>query len=535
MPQTGYYKTNRAGVIMLVGLMLVLLVPWLGQTLFSSKGEPREAIVAVSILESGNWVLPVSYGADIPYKPPFLAWIIAVFSIVFNGGTVNEFCCRLPSALALTAMTSGFYLWLRRRTGENTAISSALVLATSFEVFRSAVICRVDMLLTACIVLSLLLMHSWRERGKWWKLPLAVLLLSGAVLTKGPVGALLPCLAMGIYCLVRGDNFFVTVGWLTAVCVASMILPAIWYVAAYRQGGEHFYNLAYEENIGRLTGSMGYESHVNPWWYNLLTLLYGMLPWTLVALLGACVLKWKRPRFTDVGIFSLTVALTVLMFYCIPASKRSVYLLPMYPFMAYGIAALLESMRRKRALEVYGRIWLRVVIIAPVVAVAAIWMPLGKLTLLHPEWWQWPLAAVAPVLGIYLVKARVEAPKALIISTVSLFFFYLSVYQPLVLNPKSDRAVAEEIRPLVEAKVPVYSLIEDSLMRYYTVNYYLDDHLRRLETVSAHGLKLPFAVLVQEQMLPQLSGYVAADCDTMMLTRRSCDNRRGIILCKFEK
>lgn len=348
MPQNQYHSNNRSGLLILICLLLVLLVPWLGQTLFSSKGEPREAIVAVSMLESGNWVLPTSYGADIPYKPPFLAWIIAIFSIIFNGGVVNEFCSRLPSALALIAMVSGFYLWLRRRVGEDVAMTSALVLATSFEVFRSGVICRVDMLLTACIVLSLLLMHSWRERGGWWKLPIIILLLSGAVLTKGPIGALLPCLAMGIYCLIKRDNLFKTMGWLAAVCVASMLLPALWYVAAYQQGGQHFYDLAYEENIGRLTGRMGYDSHVNPWYYNLLTLLWGMLPWTLVVLLGAFVIKWQRPRLSDVATFSLTVALTVLVFYCIPASKRSVYLLPMYPFMAYGVARMLEAIRRSR-------------------------------------------------------------------------------------------------------------------------------------------------------------------------------------------
>lgn len=37
---------------------------------FNTKGEPREAIVALSMLMSGDWVLPVSFGSDIPYKPP---------------------------------------------------------------------------------------------------------------------------------------------------------------------------------------------------------------------------------------------------------------------------------------------------------------------------------------------------------------------------------------------------------------------------------------------------------------------------------
>ena len=55
-------------------VLIVTFVPWLGDTLFNTKGEPREALVAVTMLNSGDFILPESYGADIPYKPPFLAW-----------------------------------------------------------------------------------------------------------------------------------------------------------------------------------------------------------------------------------------------------------------------------------------------------------------------------------------------------------------------------------------------------------------------------------------------------------------------------
>ena len=75
--------------LLLFYALAILLLPWLGETLFNSKGEPREAIVAVSILESGNWILPTNYGGDIPFKPPFLAWLMSIFAIIFNGGIVS--------------------------------------------------------------------------------------------------------------------------------------------------------------------------------------------------------------------------------------------------------------------------------------------------------------------------------------------------------------------------------------------------------------------------------------------------------------
>ena len=66
-------------------LSTLVIIPFLGETIFYSKGEPREAIVAYSMLESGNWILPLNYGTDIAYKPPFLYWSIAAISAIFGG------------------------------------------------------------------------------------------------------------------------------------------------------------------------------------------------------------------------------------------------------------------------------------------------------------------------------------------------------------------------------------------------------------------------------------------------------------------
>ena len=54
--------SDRKKAFWFIALLSVLvIVPFLGETIFYSKGEPREAIVAFSILESGNWILPLNY------------------------------------------------------------------------------------------------------------------------------------------------------------------------------------------------------------------------------------------------------------------------------------------------------------------------------------------------------------------------------------------------------------------------------------------------------------------------------------------
>ena len=53
--------------ILLITISILTLIPFIGLTDFHTKGEPREAIVAVSMLDSGNWILPENNGGDMAY------------------------------------------------------------------------------------------------------------------------------------------------------------------------------------------------------------------------------------------------------------------------------------------------------------------------------------------------------------------------------------------------------------------------------------------------------------------------------------
>lgn len=70
---------------------------FLGSTIFNTRGEPREAVVALSMIHEGNWVLPINNGVDMAYKPPFFHWLAALCSLLTGG--VSEYATRMPSAL----------------------------------------------------------------------------------------------------------------------------------------------------------------------------------------------------------------------------------------------------------------------------------------------------------------------------------------------------------------------------------------------------------------------------------------------------
>lgn len=176
---------------------------FIGEAFFNTRGEPREAVVALSMLKEGNWILPINNGVELAFKPPLFHWMIAAFSTVT--GAVTEYTSRMPSALALVVMVLAGYGFYARRRGAEVAFLMGLLTLTNFEMHRAGTNCRVDMVLSALMVLALYQLYRWGEKrlkGVPW---LGVLCLSGAFLTKGPVGVLLPCLVVAVFLWIKWE------------------------------------------------------------------------------------------------------------------------------------------------------------------------------------------------------------------------------------------------------------------------------------------------------------------------------------------
>ncbi len=352
--RTLQYLYLQRPLISLILITVLSVVCWIGMGDFYTKGEPREASVALSMIKDNNWVLPQAYADEPAYKPPLTHWLMATFSL--PQGEVTPFTSRLPSALAFLGVIIVSFFLFGRKLKSSESFLACIILLTSFELHRAAMTSRVDMLLTFFILTSLLCLYKWEVREKVTGLPPIIPILLGlAALTKGPVGIILPLLVFGAYLLVLKYNFWKIAGKLTLVAICAMILPGIWYFFAYKSGGQPFLDLVWAENFGRFLGSSNLDisydlGHKEPVWYNFITLLSGFIPWTIFLLISLFAIKYsfKIPGFKTirekilsmekVKIFSLVAAVVIILFYCIPTSKRSVYLMPAYPFIALFIA-----------------------------------------------------------------------------------------------------------------------------------------------------------------------------------------------------
>lgn len=558
--------------IWLAIICFVVLFLFMGETSFHTKGEPREAVVALSMLKDGNWILPVNNGVDIAYKPPLFHWMIAVASSVV--GEVTEYTARFPSALMLMVMLLAGYAFYARRRGAEVAMVASLVTLTNFEVHRAGVNCRVDMVLAAFMVLALYLLYIWYERrlrGVPW---LAILCLSGAALTKGPVGIVLPCGAAFLFCWMKGYRFLPLVGKYACVALAACILPMLWYIAAYQQGGERFLSLVVEENVLRFMGKMTYGSHENPAYYNLVTLVAGFVPYTLFLVVSLFFLKYKKPEIQFKGLwarltqairtmdetrlYTLTCAVVIFVFYCIPKSKRSVYLLPMYPFVAYFIAEYLLYLRRQYPrvlkisvyiLSVASLLLLALFLFIRVGGVQEAWIG-GR----HPEeTWAYiqalryvplgvvPLLLLAlSVMTIYYSALHVKEKRELLLPLFALVLsIYLTLdgfYQPTVLNVKSDKPMAREIATLVpQGRIYSYRSenTEGNPLHPFTVNFYLGDRIVPFQAFLPEEGYLLMGEHEREPFLKQYADYALEDIYNS--NRRSCDDHSVVHLYRFRQ
>ena len=555
--------------LLLLIISSLTIVPYLGLTNFHTKGEPREAIVAVSMLQNDNWILPVNNGSDIAYKPPFFYWCIAALSL--PTGEVTEFTSRLPSALALIVMSAMCFLFFAKRSRNDLAFLASLLLLSGFEVHRAAMASRVDMVLTCFIVLALLQLYRWWEHHLRGIPVWAVLFMSIATLTKGPVGIILPCAVIGVFLLLQKVSLWRTIYKVLPLALLACILPLLWYFAAYQQGGDTFLQLVLEENFGRFLGKMSYESHEQPVIYYFYITLAGWLPWSLLVIMSLFVLKYKRPRGTvktywerfkayiahmdRMRLFSLLAIVIIFVFYCIPKSKRSVYILPIYPFIAYFLAEYMLYLLKQKP-----KVW-RVfsIFIASVGTLLLIILLLVKsgvgdhyrailpddlgyyMTALAESW-----NIVSIISGIFIVfliydiyksKRYLTYNNRYVYSVVALFFGIQLMLDastlPVILNAKSMKPFADK----VVAEVPegkIYSYVSVPMLHFFIINFYTQDRVVEFEKENPEAGYL----LVGERDFQYIQEKYGRQYDfspVMRSDRKGNDVKDFVLLLDFQK
>ena len=341
------------GWFMLIALVVLgagigLRDPW-------PPDEPRFALVARQMLESGQWLFPHRGMELYSDKPPMLMWTEAFWMWLTGGWRGAFLLTSLLSGLGTLALVwhVGRRLW-NPRVG---LYAATIVLMTMqfVEVIRHA---QIDPLNLFWITLGNagILLHCLR--GPNWRMYWLGCFAAGlGVITKG-VGVLallmlLPYLVMRL-CRWPGVTITQGSGWRWAGgALAFLAAISLWLapmlIAAYGLRTPEY--MAYVHDIlFRQTA----ERYANSWahgekpWFFLLVILRTWIPTWLLAV--AIVPRWgeawrqREPRVW----MPLVWFLMVLTFFSIPLGKREIYLVPALPMVALAMAPYVGDLFRTR-------------------------------------------------------------------------------------------------------------------------------------------------------------------------------------------
>jgi 4-amino-4-deoxy-L-arabinose transferase-like glycosyltransferase len=374
-------------LLLLTVLCGVLYFPYLGNTPFFDKGEPREALAVQDIVQRGEWLFPLKRATAIPSKPPLFHWSAALTAKIT--GKLDEATIRFPSALYATLGVLLLYVLGRRLYGGEIGLLGGAVLATTLIYSNQAVSARVDMTLCFFVTASLILFYSL-YRGflshQLWYLLFYALVGIGA-LAKGPLGILLPGLVIAVF-LVTKKNWQLLSKFAFHPGVAIAVLLTVgWYGLAITRGGEGFVDRQLlQENLERFFGGSG---HSHPVYYYLSYLFSLGIPWSLFLPL----VLWDYLRKGLVGddnrLFLLLWFFVMFAFFSVSAGKRPVYLLPIFPAISLLVAVWLSEV--KAAKGVREILFRAIAFFAGVTGLILLLIVLGDLWSHDPAWFFSPI------------------------------------------------------------------------------------------------------------------------------------------------
>ena len=450
-----------------VGLLLLIcgIAFWwrLGYLGLIDPDEPFYAQSSREMAQAHDWVTPRIFDQPQFEKPIFIYWLSMGSFRIFGD---NELGVRAPAAVFATLLVFMTWAFGARMFNPRAGLLSAIVLATGAEYFVSARMILTDMVFATFVcgsVFSLwLASRSERRRDAWFVFACA---LSGlAVLTKGPLGLLIPAFAAVALWLAREHPLprrFPPAAVGLAV-FAAIAVP--WYAIMMNEFGRTYFDAFFlHENVHRFFHAE--HRNNNHFYYYPAVLIAGSVPWTpaLVTLFGRArrAAMWEgSPRFLILWI------LFCLGFFTLAQSKLPSYVLFLFVPLALLIGRALDTLAdggveryEKWAMWTLGAAQVAPFLVAPRIPTY------GEL--------MWPLGIVAACLVIALILQARRAWTAWIAVTASsallLPVVCLTWTGPAVDAIVSTRALSKEIlRELHPSETLLASPILIRGVFYYT-------------------------------------------------------------------
>lgn len=420
----------------------VLLFAGNGSLLITDSVESNYALSAKEMVLSGDWLSPQIYGHYWYDKPIFFYWLTALAYKVFG---FTEFASRFFPAMfgmgGLALVAWGGSKLYNARSG----FFSGLVLLSSVEFFLISKSVITDAVLFFFFSATLLFFYLGYRDGKtkYWYIMYAAAGFS--VLTKGPIGVLLPGLIITLFLLWQRDWRILGRMHIMTGSLLCAIVAVPWYVAMYSLHGSDFVNTFFgTHNFLRATVSEHPRDDV--FYYYTLVNILALFPWS--ALVPVAVYQWWKdghPSLDAQHKFLILWTVVIFAFFQCMATKYITYTYPLL----FPASLLLGSLLTNYEKRLLNNSYMFFVAGGLAVLLGAAWWAVSEKLIITEMLFLLPLALIIGVMLDYWLRLS-TGKRIYSIASITVVFYLALIFSLAV--PLSEQRSAKDLGAMLTAQ-----------------------------------------------------------------------------------
>ncbi len=304
--------------------------------------EPRRALIAREMVESGDWLVPGTQRVFLPSRPPLQNWLIAIAGLAI--GSIDIWAARLPSILSTLAVAVMIYGYLRQQNRPLGSMAGALSFLTMLLVLEFGRSAETEAVFTVFVAASLLLWH-WGWINRWpavWMWSVGYGCAALGMLTKGLQAPVYFIGATVLFLLLTGNwRAIITRAHGAGILVFLAVFGAWQIPFTLHRGIADSWAIYFGDVAGRFVDRRWstFLSHLVT--YPCELLFVGLMPWSILLwAFSRRVVREQLGRRRETVMFLTICILFSFVFVWLPPGSKVRYYMPLFPIFAtlVGIA-----------------------------------------------------------------------------------------------------------------------------------------------------------------------------------------------------
>ncbi len=370
-----YYIPRNFTILSFIGLFIVYLIGIIVPDLMEVDAA-QYASISMEMAKTNSFLEVFHLQNNYLDKPPLLFWLGALFMKFFG---FNHLAYRLPTFLTTILATYATYGLGKRIYNNNVGIMAALVMSSCQVYILHNHDVRTDTLLTNFVIIAIWQGVAYLQTKSTSHFIWAFVAVGFAMLAKGPIGAVVPVMALGTQLIYQRSwsNLF-NWRWLLGIGIVLLVLTPMMY-GLYLQfdsdptasvngrtgvSGLRFF--FWEQSFGRITGENVWQDDSSYFFFTH-NYLWEFLPWSLIGIAGIFV-KLKqlvKDKFRpNVHNEMYTLGGFIFPFIALSTShyKLPHYIMVIMPLAAIFTAAYIDTILKKTDQKEYNTFkWIQLV------------------------------------------------------------------------------------------------------------------------------------------------------------------------------